>query len=75
MPIFRLSPPFLAGANRVTLQMLQVIIALIPAVIAMTYFFGPGVLINVALAVLVALITEAVMLKLRDRPLKPFLSD
>lgn len=75
MPIFRLSPPFLAGTNRVTLQMLQVLIALIPAVIAMTLYFGPGVLINVTLAVSVALITEAIMLKLRDRPLRPFLSD
>ena len=54
MPIFRLSPPFLAGTNRVTLQMLQVLLALIPAVIAMVYFFGPAVLINIVIAVVVA---------------------
>lgn len=75
MPFFRMSPPFLIGANRVTLHMLQVLLALVPTVIAMTFYFGPGVLINVTLALVVALISEAFMLKLRDRPLKPFLSD
>jgi len=75
MPVFKLSPPYLVGANRVTLQMLQVLVALIPAVIAMTFYFGPAVLINVTLAVAVALATEALMLKLRARPIKPFITD
>ena len=75
MPLSRLSSPFLLGTNRVTLQMLQVIAALIPAIIAIVYFFGPSVLITMSLAVVVALLTEALMLKLRDRPLKPFLTD
>lgn len=75
MGIFRISPPFLAGTNRVTLQMLQVLLAMIPAVIAMVYFFGPAVLINIALALGVALASEAVMLKIRKRPIKPFITD
>ncbi len=75
MPIFRISPPFLAGTNRVTLQMLQVLLAMIPAVVAMVYFFGPAVLINITLAVAVALAAEALMLKIRQRPIKPFISD
>ena len=75
MPVIRLSPPFLASANRVTLQMLQVLIALIPAVVAMTWYFGPAVLINIVFAISIALITEALMLMLRHRPLRPFLSD
>lgn len=75
MALFRISPPFLAGTNRVTLQMLQVLLAMVPAVIAMVYFFGPAVLINIVLAVVAALLAEAVMLKLRHRPVRPFLSD
>ncbi len=75
MAIFRMSPPFLAGTNRVTLQMLQVILAMIPAVAAMVYFFGPAVLINITLALIVALLAEAVMLTLRKRPIKPFITD
>jgi len=75
MGIFRISPPFLAGTNRVTLHMLQVLLAMIPAVIAMVYFFGPAVLINIALALAIALASEAVMLKIRKRPIKPFITD
>lgn len=75
MPLFRLSPPFLSGTSRVTLHMIQLLLALVPALIALVYFFGSGVLINITLAVTVALLAEAAMLKLRDRPLKPFLTD
>lgn len=75
MPLFRVNPPFLSGTSRVTLHMVQLLIALVPALIALVFFFGPGVLVNITLAVVVALISEAVMLKLRDRPLKPFLTD
>lgn len=75
MPLSRLSSPFLSGTNRVTLQMLQVIVALIPAIIALVYFFGPSVLITITFAIVIALLAEALMLKLRHRPIKPFLMD
>lgn len=75
MPLSRLSSPFLSGTNRVTLQMLQLLLALVPAVIGIVYFFGPSVLITMTLAIVVALLAEALMLKLRNRPLKPFLTD
>jgi electron transport complex protein RnfD len=75
MPLSRLSSPFLLGVNRITLHMLQLLLALVPAVIAMVYFFGPSVLITMVIAIVVALTTEAVMLKLRNRPLTPFLTD
>jgi len=55
--------------------MLQLLIALVPAVIAIVYFFGSSVLITMALAIVVALLAEALMLALRNRPLKPFLTD
>ncbi|HEC74705.1 MAG TPA: electron transport complex subunit RsxD [Methylophaga aminisulfidivorans] len=75
MALFRISPPYLAGANRVTKQMLQVLLAMVPAVIAMVYFFGVAVLINIALALVVGLLAEILMLKLRQRPIKPFITD
>ncbi len=75
MALFRISPPYLAGTNRVTLQMLQVLLAMVPAVIAMVYFFGPAVIINIVLALVVALGVEALLLKIRHRPVKPFISD
>lgn len=70
-----LSSPFLSGKNRVADHMRLLLLALIPALIAQTYFFGYGILINIVITVSIALITEAVMLKLRQRPIKPFLFD
>ncbi len=75
MALLKLTPPFLSGTNRVTDHMVQLLLALIPAIMALVYYFGPGVLINIVLAVTVALAAEALMLKLRHRPVKPFLSD
>jgi electron transport complex protein RnfD len=55
--------------------MLQVLLALIPGVLAYTWFFGPGILIQILLATLFALLFEALMLRWRGRPLKPFIND
>jgi electron transport complex protein RnfD len=55
--------------------MLTVVFGLLPGIAAYVYFFGWGVAINLSLAVLVGLTTEALMLILRRRPLRPYLSD
>lgn len=55
--------------------MLHVILACIPGLIALTYFFGPGTFLNVITACATALIAEALILKLRQRPIKPYLKD
>lgn len=75
MALFKLTPPYLSASNRVADHMVLLLIALIPALIALTVFFGPGVLINIVLACVFALLTEALMLKLRHRPIKPFITD
>lgn len=55
--------------------MLQVLLALVPAVLAHAWFFGPGILVQILLASGFALGFEAAMLRLRRKPLKPFLGD
>jgi electron transport complex protein RnfD len=55
--------------------MRQVLYALVPGVAAYTWFFGPGVLVQIVLASLFALALESVALKARGKPLKPFLAD
>lgn len=55
--------------------MRQVLYALVPAVAAHVWFFGYGILFQIALAVGFAVAFEAIMLKLRDRPIGLFLSD
>jgi electron transport complex protein RnfD len=53
----------------------KVLLALVPAIIVYVWMYGGGILVTLALATITALLTEALMLKLRDRPIKPFLSD
>jgi electron transport complex protein RnfD len=69
------SSPHTGRPNRVEKVMLQVILALIPGTIAMVFYFGWGVLINIAISVVAALGFEALMMKLRKRPVLPPLLD
>jgi electron transport complex protein RnfD len=55
--------------------MLKVVLALMPAIIAYVWVYGGGVLVTLALATITALGSEAAMLKLRGRPILPFLLD
>ncbi|EAT13509.1 electron transport complex subunit RsxD [Bermanella marisrubri] len=55
--------------------MLQVLLALVPGIIALTWFFGPGHLIQIAIATTTAVAAEAAILKLRNKPVIFFLKD
>ena len=67
--------PHMPPQTSVATVMLQVLFALIPGVIAYTWFFGPGILIQIILATVFALLFESLMLRWRGRPLKPFIND
>ncbi len=75
MEFHTLSSPHTDRPNSVSAVMLQVILALIPGIIAMIWYFGWGVLINITLAVACAVAFEALVLKLRNRPVVPTLMD
>jgi len=62
-------------ASSVSKVMLQVIYALMPGIAAYVWFYGWGVVVNILFALVVALLSEAGMLALRQRPIKPFLYD
>lgn len=55
--------------------MRAVILATLPGLAALTWFFGWGTLINIVWASLLAVGLEAMMLKLRGRPINFFLRD
>ncbi len=55
--------------------MLKVLLALLPGIALYVWYFGAAILVSITLASLTALATEALMLKLRNRPLAPFLKD
>ncbi|EGV19487.1 electron transport complex subunit RsxD [Thiocapsa marina] len=69
------SSPHGSRPNRVDRVMQEVLLALVPGVLAMIWFFGWGVLINIALAVTVAVAAEAAVMGLRRRPIGPAVGD
>lgn len=77
MSLLSITSPHMNKSNvrSVGFVMTQVILATIPAILAMTWYFGWGTLINITLAILVALASEAVVLKLRKRPMSFYLKD
>lgn len=69
------SSPYIQNNENISHMMLAVIFALIPGTLVYIHFFGWGVMINIITAVLTAVICEFAILKIRHRPVKPFLSD
>ncbi len=70
-----ISSPHLHGPNAVNRVMARVVYALIPAIAALTWLFGWGVLVNIAVAMAVALGCEAAVVRWRGQPVKATLSD
>jgi electron transport complex protein RnfD len=69
------SSPHLPPVNDVGRIMRQVLLALLPGIAVATWFFGWGVLINLSLATVLALVFEAGVLALRKRPIRPIIGD
>ncbi len=67
--------PHVPAQTSVAGVMQQVLLALTPGVIALTWFFGTGVLIQLVLALVFAYLFEYLMLRLRKQPVALFLSD
>ncbi|HQS37388.1 MAG: electron transport complex subunit RsxD [Methylotenera sp. 24-45-7] len=67
--------PYVSDAPSVSIIMLKVLLALVPGIFVYAWVFGGGILVTISLATLTALIAEAALLKIRQRPIKPYLSD
>jgi electron transport complex protein RnfD len=68
-------PPQWQSPSSVAGMMRTVIFALIPAILVSAWFYGPGIFFNIAVAIVVALGTEAVALRLRGKPVLATLGD
>lgn len=75
MKLNMLSSPHSHSQKSLSSLMVSVILACIPGIIAMWYFFGYGVFIQLILAIITAISCEAAVLKLRKRPVLPALKD
>jgi len=67
--------PYISNAPTVSTIMFKVLLALVPGIAAYTYVYGAGIVVSLVLATSTALITEAALLKLRQRPIQPYLMD
>jgi electron transport complex protein RnfD len=69
------SSPYVSPSKSLRRLMINVLIGLVPGTLAYIWFFGPGVLVNIVLAIIFALGFEALVLQLRKKPIKPHLTD
>lgn len=69
------SSPFTHNNSSVRKAMMQVQLAALPALLAHIYFFGFGITVQWTLAVVTLLVLESLLLKLRGRPIQPYLTD
>lgn len=67
--------PYISNAPSVGNIMFKVLLALVPGIAAYVWMFGGGVLVTIILATITALAAESIMLKIRKRPIQPFLMD
>jgi electron transport complex protein RnfD len=67
--------PFFRRPSSVRTVMLKVLAALLPGIAVYVWFFGAAILVQILLASVAALLGEAVMLKVRAKPLGLFLGD
>jgi electron transport complex protein RnfD len=67
--------PYLTPRTNVASIMRHVLYAMIPALLAHVWFFGPGILSNLLIATMFCLLGEAAMMRVRRRPIQPAISD
>ena len=67
--------PYISDATSVSMIMLKVLLALVPGIMAYVWVYGGGILVSLTLATATALTAEAALLKIRQRPIQPYLMD
>lgn len=73
---FKVEPaPHIIESRPVPDIMRDVMLAMVPAIGVYVWFFGPGLIINMIIAIAVAVASEALMLRLRGRNLALYLGD
>ena len=75
MEFVRREAPYLAPTPDVAAMMLQVLVALIPAALAHVWYFGPGFLLNLIIASIFCVGSEALMMRMRGRDPRIALAD
>ena len=69
------SSPHIHSGNQLSTLMQKVLLALLPGIAVYISFFGWGIVVNILIAVIAALVFEAVVVMLRKRPVGHYLGD
>ena len=75
MEFKRRNAPYVASTGNVANIMQHVLLALVPAALTYVWYFGPGFILNLVVAVVFCVAGEAAMLWLRHKPVKTTLYD
>lgn len=75
MALLKISSPHAHGPMSTAVVMRLVLLATLPGIVALTYFFGFGTLVNILWCALLGLGFEAATLKIRKRPIGFYLND
>jgi len=75
MAVTATGAPHIPAQNSVQKVMAQVLLALLPGVLAYLYYFGIGMLLQILLALCFAYLFEWLSLLLRRQPMRMFMSD
>ncbi len=75
MNLLNITSPHTSRQGNTGNVMLTVLLALIPGIITLTYFFGPGHIIQLLIASITAVSCEALVLTLRKKPILFYLKD
>ncbi len=70
-----LSSPFVHSKHSIRALMLKVQLAALPALLVHIYLFGFGIVVQWLLALATLFVVEYTLLKLRNRPVLPFITD
>lgn len=67
--------PYIRKPTSVRAVMFTVLLGLVPGTAAHVWQIGPGILVNMLIASIAALLTEALVLRMRGRPVAPAVGD
>jgi electron transport complex protein RnfD len=75
MSLLTPTSPHQHGSNSIQALMLRVLLALVPGIAVYAWFINQGVLVQILLAIITAVLAESLVLKLRRRPVINTVSD
>jgi electron transport complex protein RnfD len=70
-----ISSPYFHKPISIAQMMRQVCFALLPGIVVFTWMIGPALLVQLFIASVAALVTESLLLKLRGKAVRPFITD